>query len=183
MGCLVEKKTPKLNRGVFLHNDIKFSEWLPEAYRVLKNGTHAYIMVNGRNMAELQIEAEKCGFKFVNLLVWEKNNAIANRYYMYKCEFILLLRKGKARTINHPGTANVFHINNISGKKLHPAQKPEELIRLLIENSSNVGDVILDPFMGVGTTCIVCLKTKRHYIGFDIDERYFKIAEDRLNNE
>lgn len=181
MGCLVERKTPKLNRGgVFLHNDIKFSEWLSEVYRVLKNGTHAYIMVNGRNMAELQAEAEKCGFKFVNLLVWEKNNAIANRYYMYKCEFILLLRKGKARTINHPGTANVFHINNISGKKLHPAQKPEELIRLLIENSSNVGDVILDPFMGVGTTCIVCSKINRHYIGFDIDERYFKIAKERL---
>lgn len=167
--------------GLFRHNDIKFSDWLPEVYRVLKDGSHAYIMVNARNIAKLQTEAEKCGFKFVNLLVWEKNNVTANRYYMQKCEFILLLRKGKARTINNPGTANIFHIKNIKGSKLHPAQKPIGLLKVFIENSTSCGGTVFDPFMGCGSTCIACMKTGRKYIGFELDERYFEIAKERIS--
>lgn len=52
------------NGKMFAHNDIAFSEWLPDVYRVLKKGTHCYIMVNARNLKELQTEAEKVGFIF-----------------------------------------------------------------------------------------------------------------------
>ena len=121
---------------LFKHNDIKFEEWLPEVYRVLKQNTHCYIMVNPRNLAELQIKAEKVGFKFQNILIWEKNNSTPNRYYLNAYEMILMLRKGKAKTINNRGTKNILQINNIIGNKKHPTEKPIELMKILISNSS-----------------------------------------------
>lgn len=168
---------------MFTHNDIEFKEWLPEAYRVLKEGTHCYIMVNARNLKDLQTEAEKVGFKFVNILVWHKNNATPNKYYMQQAEFILLLRKGKARNINNMGTSNILSAYNIIGNKLHPTQKPVELMEVLIANSSNEGDTVLDPFFGSGSTIIAAEKLNRKAIGFEIDEEYYKTAKERIENK
>ena len=117
---------------LFEHNDIEFSEWLPEVYRVLKPATHCYIFCNGRNLAQLQSEAEKVGFVFQNTLVWDKGNVTPNRYYMGACEFILMFRKGKARTINNRGCSNILRVKNKVGKKYHPTEKPVDLMRVLI---------------------------------------------------
>ena len=135
---------------LFKFNEIKFSEWLPEIYRVLKNNTHCYVMVNARNLKELQQCAEDSGFIFQNLLIWDKGNATPNKFYMNACELILMLRKGKAKYINNMGSKNILRVPNIIGNKQHPTEKPAELMQILIENSSNKGDIVLDPFMGVG---------------------------------
>ena len=161
---------------LFEHCEIKFSEWLPEVYRVLKDGTHAYFMVNSCNLKDLQVEAEKVGFRFVNLLVWVKNNKTPNKYYMQQCEFILLLRKGAARNINDMGKGNVFIIPNIIGVKFHPTEKPVELMKILVENSSKQNDIVVDPFMGIGSAALACLETKRRFYGIEIDENYYKIG-------
>ena len=124
---------------LFKHNDIKFEEWLPEIYRILKQDTHCYIMINPRNLAELQTKAERVGFKFQNILIWYKNNATPNKYYLNAYEMILMLRKGKAKNINNMGTKNVLQINNIIGNKKHPTEKPVELMEILINNSTDVG--------------------------------------------
>lgn len=166
---------------LFDHNDIEFEQWLPDVYRVLRDDSHCYIMVNGRNLKELQIEAEKTGFKYVNLLAWKKNNVTPNKYYMQQLEFILLLRKGKAKNIHNMGTSNCLDVPNIIGKKKHPTEKPVELMRIFIENSSNEGDIILDPFMGCGSTGIACINTNRSFIGIELDEQYFDIAEQRIS--
>lgn len=165
---------------LFDNNDIEFKDWLPDLYRILKDNTHCYIMINARNIKELQLEAEKVGFKFQNILVWKKNNATPNRYYLNNCEFILMLRKGKAKNINNMGTKNVLEIPNIIGKKKHPTEKPVELMKILIENSSNEKDVVIDPFMGVGATGIACKELNRNFIGIEIDEKYFEIAKNRI---
>lgn len=166
---------------MFSHNEITFSDWIPEAYRVLKDGTHAYIMCNGRNIANLQAEAEKAGFTFQNLLVWNKGNVTPNRYYMQKCEFILMLRKGKARTRNNPGSNNLLEIPNIIGKKQHPTEKPVELMKIMIENSSNPGETVLDPFIGAGSSGIAALQLGRSFIGYEIDKKYYEIASARID--
>lgn len=167
---------------IFKHNDIKFEEWLPEIYRALKQDTHCYIMVNARNLAELQTKAEKVGFQFQNILIWFKNNATPNRYYLNTYEMILMLRKGKAKNINNMGTKNVLQINNIIGNKLHPTEKPVELMEILVENSTVGGDIVLDPFMGAGSTGVACKNLDRDFIGIEIDEKYYKIAEERIKN-
>lgn len=169
-------KTGKL----FSHNDIEFEEWLPELYRVLKNQSHCYIMINARNLAELQNKAEKVGFVFQQLLVWNKGNATPNRYYLNACEFILMLRKGSARNINNMGTKNILSVPNIIGNKCHPTEKPVELMEVLIANSTNENDIVLEPFAGGGSTCIAARNLKRRFIGIEIDEQYAKVANERL---
>lgn len=165
---------------LFEHNDIEFAEWLPDIYRVLKPNSHCYIMINPRNIKELQQEAEKAGFAFQNMIVWDKGNCTPNRYYLNSYELILMLRKGKAKNINNMGTKNILRVPNITRKKLHPTEKPVELIEILISNSSQCNDVVLDPFMGSGSTGVAAINTNRNFIGIELDENYFKIAEKRI---
>ena len=179
---ILGKNTGAVKKGeLFEHNKIKFSEWIPQVYRILSENSHCYIMVNGRNLCELQSECDKVGFIYQNLLVWNKGNLTPNKWYMNQCEFILMLRKGKAKNINNMGSSTLLNVPNIIGKKVHPTEKPVELISILIENSSDPGDIVLDPFLGSGTTCVAAVNTNRHYIGFELDEKYFDIACQRLD--
>ena len=162
-------------------NDIKFEEWLPEVYRVLKDNSHCYIWTNDKNLADLQKEAEKVGFRLHNILIWKKNNSTPNRWYMKNCEFILFLYKGKAKPIKNKGASQFLEYRNKNGKeKLHPTEKPVDLIKELIYNSSNENDIVLDCFMGCGSTGVACIETNRRFYGIELDEKYFKIAEERL---
>jgi site-specific DNA-methyltransferase (adenine-specific) len=159
----------------------KFSEWLPECYRVLKNGTHAYFMINSTNLTEMLIEVEKAGFKVHNILIWKKNNCTPSQFYMKNCEYIIFCRKGKAKYINNMGGSKTVHdFNNIIGNKVHPTEKPIDLMSIYVENSSNENDLVLDPFMGAGSTGIACLKLNRRFVGIEIDTNYFDIAQNRL---
>lgn len=178
-----EEITENIRKGkIFKHNDIEFSEWLPEVYRVLKQDTHCYIMINARNLKDLQTEAERVGFIFQQLLVWDKmNTATPNRYYMNACEFILMLRKGGAKTINDPSMSNILKVPNMIGHKEHPTAKPVNLMEVMIRMSSNIGDVVLEPFSGSGATCLAARNLKRHFIGFEIDETYYNKSQKLLS--
>ena len=168
---------------LFKHNDIKFSEWLPEVYRVLKDDSHAYIYINARNMKDLQTEAEKVGFQYQQLIVWDKGNATPNKYYLNAYELILMLRKGKAKNINDMGCKNLLSIKNIlGGKKTHPTEKPVELNKILIANSSKENETVLDPFMGSGSCGVAAKALNRNFIGIEINKKYFDIAQERINN-
>jgi site-specific DNA-methyltransferase (adenine-specific) len=168
---------------LFEHADIKFSEWLSEVYRVLKDGTHCYLMVNSRNLKELMTEAKKAGFKFLNLLVWVKNNATPNKFYMQKCEFVLLLRKGYAKSIKNMGMGNVFAIPNIIGNKYHPTEKPVELMQIFVEQSTEPNDIILEPFCGAGATVLACDLTGRRFVAAELEECFCKITQQRLQGQ
>ena len=164
---------------LFDFNDIKFEEWLPEVYRILKDGTHCYIYINARNLKDLQVATENVGFKFQQLIVWNKGNATPNRYYLNSYELILMLRKGNARNINEMGTKNILDVKNIRGKT-HPTEKPVELNEIFIKNSSNENEIVLDPFMGTGSCALACINTNRNFIGIELDEKYFEIAKNRI---
>lgn len=77
---------------------------------------------------------------------------------------------------------SILQKNNIEDKKnfKHPTIKNIKIIENLVANSSQAGDVILDPFVGSGTTCVAAKRLGRKYIGFEINEKYYKIAKDRL---
>ena len=166
----------------------KFEDWLPELYRVMKSGTHLYLMCNFKNLNDLMNKSLVVGFKHINLLVWEKNNCTPSQFYMKNCEYTLLLRKGKSKYINNIGDSKTVHkFNNILGNKVHPTEKPEELMNFYVENSSNRGDTVLDMFMGSGSTGLAALNTSRKFIGIEMEEKYFDISVNRLkgieNNE
>lgn len=171
-----------ITSGKFFENVPKFEEWLPEVYRVLKDGSHCYLMINSRNLKELQTKAEAVGFKFLNLLVWIKNNKTPNKYYMQQCEFILMLRKGYAKNIKVMGTSNVFQVANPTGNKFHPNEKPVELMKELIFQSTNSNDVVLDMFCGSGSSCVASKELGLNYIGIELEKKYADIAKDRVAN-
>jgi site-specific DNA-methyltransferase (adenine-specific) len=78
---------------------------------------------------------------------------------------------------------NVWHMPSEKKNKTgHPAVFPEQLVTDHIISWSNENDVVLDPFLGSGTTAIACVKTNRRYIGFELSEKYFEIAKTRIEN-
>lgn len=172
---------------IFEHNDIKPNEYIPELYRVLKEGTHCYIMTNHINLVEILNTSIASGFKFVKTLIWDKVNKIMGQFYMSQFEYIILLRKGKARRINNCGTSDIIQVANkktkgSDGQNLHDTEKPARLMEILVENSSNENEVILDPFMGIGNLIKACKKLKRNVIGNELDATYWNICNDILNS-
>lgn len=178
-GYFKEQKNDK--NGGFEHNDLDLREALKQVYRIMKESAHGYLMVNNRNLISFHDILEEAGFKVFKTLVWAKNNCITNMFYMDSHEYIIFFRKGKAKKINNCGTKTVFHFDN-PRNKLHPTEKPVELLEVLINNSSNEGDVVLDFTMGCGSTGVACALTKRKFIGIELDKKYFDIADNRLKN-
>jgi len=185
-GGMLQKK---INRSgnVFKENDIKPCDYAKEFYRLLKNDKHCYIMTNHKNLIEMLEEFTKVGFHFIKSLIWDKGNKIMGQFYMSQFEYILFFRKGAGVKINNCGTSDILSFANkkdkdIDGNNLHDTQKPINLMKVLIENSSNENDLILDPFMGVGTTALACLKSNRNFIGFELDADYFNSANKRIND-
>jgi site-specific DNA-methyltransferase (adenine-specific) len=91
--------------------------------------------------------------------------------------------KGTAFTEEEPGelTKSVWTFPAVSARSIgHPAPFPEELPHRLIKLYTFKGDIILDPFCGSGTTCLSAIKNGRHYIGYDVDEKYVKLANKRI---
>lgn len=182
-GMLAQKLTMK--GKIFANNNIKIEQWLPECYRILKDGTHAYIMTNNANLIHYLKIIDDSDFHFIRLLVWDKRMKIMGNKYMTQTEFIIMLSKGKDRYINNCGCSDILSVpihklKDKSGHNLHDTEKPVELMQILISNSTNEGDVVLDPFMGIGATPIAAKKIKRRYIGIEIDKGYFDIACKRV---
>ena len=159
----------------------KFEYWLKELFRVLKNGTQSYIMVNSSNLLKMANEIEKAGFKIQNYLVWQKNNCTPSQFYMKNCEYTIFFRKGKSKYINDIGGSKTVHqFNNIIGNKVHPTEKPIDMMKYYISNSTNEYDTVLDLFMGSGSTGVACKELNRNFIGIELDEHYFAIAKKRV---
>ena len=179
------KKKINLKGQVFTHNNIDCSEYAPEFYRVLKDGGHCYVMTNHVNLVNILNVFIGSGFHFIKSLIWDKQNKIVGTYYMSQFEYILFFRKGRGVKINHCGTSDILSVQNKktkdeNGKNYHDTEKPVELMKILIDNSSKEYDIVLDPFMGIGSTGIACKELNRYFIGIEIDQTYFKIAEQRM---
>lgn len=165
---------------IFTYNDISFDEFIPDCYRILKDNCHAYFFTNFLNLQPLMEAVQKAGFKIHNLLAWVKNNATPNRWYMKNGEYVLLCYKGKAKAIKNCGSKTFHQFNNILGKKLHETEKPIDLLRMYIENSTEPGDWICDPFAGSGATMAAALLSGRKCFTSEIDEKYIPTIYERI---
>lgn len=184
-GGMFQKK--EVNNGkVFKVNDLDIEDWLPEFYRVLKNGTHCYIMTNNKNITHYLSVINSSPFHFIKNLIWVKDNKIMGQTYMSQFEYVIMLRKGKHKRINNCGQSDVLQIpnkkmKNLEGKTIHDTEKPTKLNEVLISNSTNEGEIVLDPFMGIGSCGVACVNTNRNFIGIELDENYFEIAKERID--
>lgn len=164
---------------IFTDNDIAFADYLPQLYSVLRDPGHLYMMVNFFNLEAALAATRQAGFDIHNLLVWKKNNVTPNRWYMKNAEYVIMARKGKAFSIADCGSKTVHEFNSVSERD-HPTEKPVDLMRLYIENSSRPGDLVLDPFMGSGSTGVAAGLAGRRFWGVEIDPVYYAAACRRM---
>lgn len=181
-------KKNSFNAGtIFEHNDIEVSEYAPEFFRVLKDGSHCYVMCNHVNLQSMLNNFTDIGFHFIKSLIWDKGNKIMGTYYMSQFEYILFFRKGQGVPINDCGTSDILSIPNIKmkrndGTNFHDTEKPVALWDVLISNSSKENELVLDPFMGIGGSAVSAKKLNRRFIGCEIDTMYYEVAVSRVNN-
>lgn len=161
-----------------------FNILFDEYKRVLKTEGEFYINTDWRTYPFLYpMLVEKMNVK--NCIVWDYEWIKAGSHYRFSHEFIIygLKEQGKKRNFD-ASQRDVWRekpINFTSKNKFHQAEKPVNLIKKMILNSSKEGDVILDTFAGSGTTAVACRETNRNFIGFEINNNYFKVASKRIN--
>lgn len=171
-------------KKIYQDNNLKWSsEFFKYCYRVMKNNTHIYIFCNDNCFPLFYIEMKKY-FNMKKSLVWIKNNHSAGDLkgdYGNKTEYIIYAQKG-FRELNGTRSTNVLPYNRVSSE-LHPTQKPLELIKFLIQKSTQPNEIVFDPFAGSGTTLVAAKELGRKYTGIEIDSGYCEVIKNRLSQE
>lgn len=160
-----------------------FIQLFNEFKRVTKEGGFIYVFTDWRTAPFIQpIMSEMLDVK--NMLIWDKIIGRVTHTYRYQHELILFATNGKSKRKIYSGNiikeksfSSGAHATNI---KIHPTQKPVELLQRLIADGTNKGDVVLDCFMGSGSCGIACVKMERRFIGMEVDENYFKSAQSMI---
>lgn len=157
---------------------------LEEFLRVMKK-CNIYIWCNKSQIRQYLDFFEPKGYN-MELLTWHKTNPVptCNNKYLSDTEYILFFRENGVKIYGSYATKRKWYVTatNKEDKKLfhHPTIKPLNIIENLITNSSQEGDVVLDTFIGSGTTAVACVNLNRKYIGFELDQDNFNVAEERI---
>lgn len=198
----------KVNKGSWdksngLEDDHAFNmAWLSQCFRVLKPEGTIWVCSNYESYPSMGFAAQKVGFRLLNAIIQEKSNPPPNlgcRCFTHSTEIIMWATKAQKKSKDHytfnyedmrdlnggKQMKDVWHIN-APGKseKLygsHPTQKPESLVTRCLLASTNPGDLVLDPFMGSGTTGVSAVRLGRKFMGIEMDIEYARIAEARID--
>ena len=170
---------------------------LKELKRVLKPNGQIYVFCSTKQIP-LYIKQFENNWFMRNLLVWSKTNPaprLSKTNFVFANEYIIyaINEKGKPSdsTFNfnrHSEMKNIFITPSLQSKErlkennkaFHPTQKPLSILKKLIEISSNKGDVVLDCFMGVGSTAVACKELGRFFLGCELDKNYVREIKKRL---
>ncbi len=176
--------------------------WLKECKRILKKNGSIWVIGSYHNIYRVGAKIQDLGFWILNDVVWNKNNPMPNfkgTRFTNAHETLIWASKEKNSkyTFNYQSLKCLnddlqmrstwnFPICNgkerlkENGKKIHSTQKPEALIHRILLASSNKNDLILDPFLGSGTTAVVAKKLGRFFLGIERDKKYFEASNKRI---
>lgn len=180
-------------------------DWLSGARHALKDDGTIWVIGSYHNIFRVGAILQDLGFWILNDVIWVKTNPMPNfrgRRFCNAHETLIWASKSKEskyrfnyesmKALNEdlqmrsdwliPICTGPERLKNGEGKKAHPTQKPEALLHRVILSSTEVGDVVLDPFFGTGTTGAVAKQLGRDYIGIEREETYIKYATERLKN-
>lgn len=160
--------------------------WLPEAFRVLRQGTALYVFSHWRTFGVLAAAVSQAGFIVQNMIVCNKSNhGMGNLTGAYapKHELCLFAAKGKHRLVWEKRQPDVWDVpvRFTGARRLHPNEKPKSWFARPILNSSLPGAVVCDPFCGSGTAGVVALEHARKFVGIDLDANWTSMTERRLS--
>jgi site-specific DNA-methyltransferase (adenine-specific) len=158
--------------------------WLTECYRTLKTGSPAAIFTDWRQLPSLTDAFQAAGFIWRGVYVWDKKNARPNAgKFRQTAEFVVWGSKGemqidKATPIYLGGMTSAAIVQ--TNRRKHQTEKPEILMRDLVK-IAKPDSIILDPFMGSGSTGVAALAQGHKFIGIEINKHYYNVAKQRLN--
>ena len=177
-------------------------EWLSECKRILKKDGAIWVIGSYHNIFRVGTAIQNLGFWILNDVIWNKNNPMPNfrgtRFTNAHETLIWASKSEKSKyTFNYQSLkclnddlqmrsnwdlpiCNGSERLKKDGKKIHSTQKPEALLHRILLATSNKNDLILDPFLGSGTTATVAKKLGRNYFGIETEKNYFKAAEQRI---
>ncbi len=187
----------------FKHYDDFCKAWLYECKRVLKDNGSIWVIGSYHNIFRIGYLLQNLNYWILNDIIWRKKNPMPNfkgTRFTNAHETLIWASKNKKSkyTFNYQSLKCLnddlqmrsdwtFAICNgkerlkKNGKKVHSTQKPEALLHRIILASTNKNDLILDPFLGTGTTAVVAKKLGRKYFGIEKDKKYFEFAHERIN--
>lgn len=160
---------------------------LDELMRVMKK-TNIYIFCSQKQipfLIDYFVHKHGCNW---NLLTWHKTNPIptCKNKYLSDTEYIFFAREKGVPIYGEYSTKKTYYVTplNAKEKKLykHPTVKPQMILKNLIVNSSKENDIVLDPFVGSGSTGVAAVQLHRNFIGMELDPKYFKIAKQRIES-
>ncbi|MDR3191416.1 MAG: site-specific DNA-methyltransferase [Lactobacillaceae bacterium] len=181
--------------------------WLKEAQRVLKKDKSSlWVIGSFQNIYVVGDVLQELGFWIINDIVWSKTNPTPNflgtkftnrqetllwatptknTKYQFNYKTMKELNGGKQMTSvwDIPVSSGNERVKDDGGEKLHPTQKPDKLLYNVIISSTKINDLIVDPFMGSGTTGAIAKRVGRNFYGIERDEKYHKYAMIRVNKE
>lgn len=158
--------------------------WMAEAYRVLEDGASAIVFSDWRQLSNTADAIQVAGFIWRGIVTWAKTNGRPQpNSFRNECEFMVWATKGAIDRTPKPGAKylrGIFTMSPPSGnERVHSTQKPLELIKAVMEICPD-GGIVLDPFMGSGTTAVAAVETGRHFMGFELSQEYCDLANQRV---
>lgn len=159
-----------------------YREWMERCRALMLHRGCLWSFLNWRSMVTFQKAADDLGWPIESVLIWDKcwigpggPKGLRPSYEM------VALWAGDGFAIDNRGLPDIQRFAWSSHKPNgHPAEKPVDLMIWLIENCTKPGDTVLDPFMGSGTVGVACVRTKRNYVGIEIDANCHAIAQRRI---
>lgn len=153
-------------------------ELLKKCYEVLKPNRHCLMMCDGQSVGEILGCADEI-FDYAKPLVWDK--VVPGMGYHLRCqhEFIVLMDKGKNRIPKDRSVSDIIRMKRVMRPE-YPTQKPVELVELFLNLYTEPGELVVDPFLGSGTTAIACKKLGRNFCGCDVSEEAVQLSGRRL---
>ncbi len=155
----------------------RFAELFVEVHRVLKRNTHFYLFCDQETMFVAKPIAEQVGFRFWKPLIWDKRKIGMGYHYRARYECILFFEKGK-RKLNNLGIADIIECPRVY--RGYPAEKPTGVSEVLIGQSTQEGELVVDPFMGSGSVGAAAIGLNRDFAGNDICDEALEISEKRV---
>ena len=155
----------------------RFPELFEQVHRVLKKNSHFYLYCDPETMFVAKPLGEAAGFKFWKPIIWDKKSIGMGYHYRARYECILFFEKGK-RKVNDLGIADILEAKRISGG--YPAEKPTSISQTLIEQSTSLGELVIDPFMGSGSVGVAAVGCQRSFRGNDLCQEAVDITRARL---
>ena len=182
----VQRFAVSMDFGEWDHQQIDLAAFANGTYRVLRRGGTVIVWYDLWKISHVYDALATAGFKMLRLIVWNKTNPVPLNsrctYLSNSREMAVVGVKGGSPTFNgaYDSGNYSYPIPRHGGRRIHPTQKPLDLFRELVRKHSSPGDLIIDPFLGSGTTAVAALQEDRQFAGCDIDESYAQAAEIRL---